>query len=60
MKKRKRECLPKPEPIKHDPIEDTEEFRSIIEEVDREAESLMESDIRFCRYYYVEKEKNVY
>ncbi len=57
MKRRKRECLPKSEPIKHDPIEDTEEFRSIIEEVDKEAESLVESDIRFGRYYFVEKEK---
>lgn len=56
MKRRKRESLPKPKQIKHDPIEDTEEFQTIIDEVNKEAESLVESDIRFCRYYYVEKE----
>lgn len=57
MKRRKRELLPKTEPIKHDPIEDTEEFQAIIDEVDKEAESLVESDIRFGRYYFIEKEK---
>lgn len=57
MKRRKRELLSKPEPIKHDPIEDTEEFQAVIDEVNKEAESLVESDIRLGRYYFVEKEK---
>ena len=43
--------------IKHDPIEDTEEFQSIIEDVNREAESLVEQNIRYGRYYFVEQEK---
>ena len=43
--------------IKHDPIEDTEEFQSIIEDVNKEAESLVEQNIRYGRYYFVEQEK---
>lgn len=43
--------------IKHDPIEDTEEFQSIIGDVNREAESLVEQNIRYGRYYFVEQEK---
>ena len=43
--------------IKHDPIEDTEEFQSIIEEVEREAEALVEDNIRYGRFFFVEQEK---
>ena len=57
MKRRKRELYPKSEPLKHDPIEDTEYFKSIIEEVDKEAESLVGSEIRFGRFSFVEREK---
>ena len=54
---KKRDLLSKAEPPKHDPIEDTEEFKTIIDEVNREAESLVKSDIRVGRYYFVEQEK---
>ena len=57
MKKRKRELFPKPEPLKHDPIEDTEYFKSIIEEVNKEAESLVEPEIRLGRFTFIEREK---
>lgn len=57
MKKRKRDLLPKGSLPKHDPIEDTEEFKAIIDEVDREAEALVESDIRIGRYKLYEREK---
>ena len=57
MKKRKRDLLPKAPLPKHDPIEDTEEFKAIIDEVDREAEALVESDIRIGRYKLIEREK---
>lgn len=43
--------------IKHDPIEDTEEFKAIIEDVNMEAESLVEENIRYGRYFLVEQEK---
>lgn len=49
--------MSKPEPIKHDPIEDTEYFKTIIGEVDKEAESLMKSEIRFGRFKLIEIEK---
>lgn len=57
MKKRKRDLLPKAEPLKHDPIEDTEEFKAIIDEVNREAEALVSSDIWYGRYFFVQQEK---
>lgn len=57
MKRRKRELLPKTEPLKHDPIEDTKYFKSIIEEVDKEAESLVDPEIRFGRFSFIEREK---
>ena len=57
MKRRKRELYPKTEPLKHDPIEDTEYFKSIIEEVDKEAESLVGTEIRIGRFSFVEREK---
>lgn len=43
--------------IKHDPIEDTKKFQSIIDDVNREAESLVAQEIRVGRYYFVEQEK---
>lgn len=43
--------------IKHDPIEDTEEFRAIVDEIDAIAESLVDSSIRYGRHYFVELEK---
>ena len=57
MKRRKRELLPKTEPLKHDPIEDTDFFKAIIEEVNKEAESLVEPEIRCGRFTFVEREK---
>lgn len=43
--------------IKHDPIEDTEEFKAVIEDVNMEAEALVEENIRYGRYFFVEQEK---
>ena len=42
--------------IKHDPIEETEEFQSIIGDVNREAESLVGENIRYGRNHFVELE----
>ena len=57
MKRRKREVQLKPEPIKHDPIEDTEEFQSIIEEVNKEAESLVGQDVWYGRMHFIDQQK---
>lgn len=43
--------------IKHDPIEDTEEYKAVVDEVEREAEALVDEKIRYGRYMYVEEEK---
>lgn len=56
MKRRKRELLPKTEPLKRDPIEDTEYFHTIIDQVRTEAESLVEPDIRLGRSLVVDRE----
>lgn len=57
MKRRKRELLPEPAPLKHDPVEDTEYFKSVAEEVEREAQAMVAPDIRMGRYELVELEK---
>lgn len=57
MKRRKRELLPEPEPLRHDPIEDTGFFRSVIAGVEQEAESRVEGSIRVGRLHLVELEK---
>jgi len=41
VKRRKRELLPEPAPLKHDPVEDTEYFKAVAEEVEREAEAMV-------------------
>ncbi len=56
MKRQKRELLPKTEPLERDPIEDTEYFRAIIDQVRTEAESLVEPDIRLGRSLVVDME----
>ena len=56
MKRRKRELLPQTEQLKHDPIEDNEYFRTIIDRVRIEAESLVEPDIRLGRSLIVDME----
>lgn len=43
--------------IKYDPIEDTEEYKSIVAEVDAMAEDLVDCNIRYGRQYFVELEK---
>lgn len=43
--------------IKHDPIEGTDEYQAVIEEVEKMAEELIDSDIRYGRYFFVEMEK---
>ncbi len=57
MKRRKRELLSKPEPLKHDPIEDTEYFKAIVRDIEIEAESLVDPEIRIGRFPLVEREK---
>lgn len=42
---------------RHDPVEETDEFKAVIDEVEKEAESLVDPSIRFARYMYVEEEK---
>lgn len=43
--------------LKKDPVEDTEEYKAVFEEVESMAESLVDSDIRYGRYFFVEEEK---
>lgn len=43
--------------IKRDPIEDTEEYKAVVEEVESIAQSLVDSNIRYGRNYFVEEEK---
>lgn len=56
MKRRKRESPTQHEQLKHDPIEDTEYFRNIIDQVRIEAESFVEPDIRLGRSLIVDME----
>ena len=56
MKRRKRELLPQTEQLKYDPIENNEYFRTIIDRVRIEAESLVEPDIRLGRSLIVDME----
>lgn len=44
-------------PILHDPIEDTEEFKCIVDKVNKQAENCVEANIRYGRYMFVEQEK---
>ena len=48
--------LPQTEPLKHEPIEDTEYFRTIMDIVRIEAESVVEPDIRLGRSLIVDME----
>lgn len=43
--------------LKRDPIEDTEEYKAVAEKVEYMAESLVDSNIRYGRYFFVEEEK---
>ena len=43
--------------IKHDPVEETKEYRSIVDMVNKEAEALVDKNIRYGRSMFVEKEK---
>lgn len=43
--------------IKHDPVEETEEYKSVVDSVNKEAELLVSKDIRYGRYMFVELEK---
>lgn len=43
--------------IKYDPIEDKHEYKAVVNEVNAMAESLVDSDIRYGRDYFVEEEK---
>ncbi len=43
--------------IKHDPIEDTEEYQAVVDKINEMAESLVDSNIRYGRYHFVEEEK---
>ncbi len=43
--------------IERDLIEDTEEYKAVVEEVESIAQSLVDSNIRYGRNYFVEEEK---
>lgn len=43
--------------LKKDPIENTEEYKAVVEEVERMAEALVDGNIRYGRYFCVEQEK---
>lgn len=43
--------------LKKDPVEDTEEYRAVAEEVESMAEALVDPNIRCGRYFFVEEEK---
>ena len=43
--------------IKRDPIENTAEYKAIVDEIDNMAESLVDSNIRYGRSFFVEQEK---
>lgn len=43
--------------VKHDPIEDTQEYKAVVDEVNAMAEALVDSNIRYGRYFFVEQEK---
>ena len=56
MKKRKRDLLPKPKALLHDPIEQSPAFQAVIGRVRAEAESLVDPALRVGRYAAVERE----
>lgn len=43
--------------IKRDPIENTDEYKAVVDEIDSMAEALVDSNIRYGRYFFVEQEK---
>lgn len=43
--------------LKRDPVEDTEEYKAVAEEVESMAQALVDSNIRYGRYFFVEEEK---
>lgn len=43
--------------LKRDPVEDTEEYKAVAEEVESMAETLVDPNIRYGRYFFVEEEK---
>lgn len=43
--------------IKRDPVEDTEEYKAVAEEVESMAEALVDPNIRYGRNFFVEEEK---
>ena len=42
---------------RRDPIEETEEYKAVAVEVENMAEALVDSNIRYGRYHFVEQEK---
>ena len=43
--------------IKRDPIENTAEYKAVVGEIENMAESLVASNIRYGRFFFVEQEK---
>lgn len=43
--------------IKHDPVEETEEYKAVVDEVEKMAERLVNPKVRHGRDYFVEEEK---
>lgn len=45
--------------IQYDPIENTEEFKSIVDEVDRKAEMFVDRSITYgrCHFVWIEKKR---
>lgn len=43
--------------IKRDPIENTDEYKAVVDKIDSMAEALVDSNIRYGRYFFVEQEK---
>lgn len=43
--------------IKIDPIEETEQYKQVVKEVDKKAEELVDPNIRYGRSFFVELEK---
>lgn len=43
--------------IKHDPVEETDEYKAVVDDVEQMAEALVNQDIRYGRFHFVELEK---
>lgn len=43
--------------LKRDPVEDTEEYKAVAEEVESMAESLVDPNIRYGRYFLLKKKR---